>query len=269
MEECAAGIDDPVLLNRYSDTQRLAKVRDEIAHAHPGEKFRVLDLHLAVLRDDLKEATRQALRWTDEALFAPEASTWAVFLLTQVEDRYDEAAGIGLKALRRMPAAAVLANNTAYSLALAGQANRAKGLLQHEEDGVMTDLATQGLIWAVRGDIREANRLYDRAEEVAKREDPASAPQLVNLHRRLIAVVAPEADREFISKPVTLPSDWDDYPSLVQCLRLLKRRGAPLDEITVDGQALPDSIEPRSEIGRRASLDPPFSLARVRAGDLR
>jgi tetratricopeptide (TPR) repeat protein len=236
----------PVLLNRYSDAPLLEKVRNEVARVHPRRQFRELELRLAVLHDDLGEAVRQALKWTDEALFEPEASTWAVFLLTQVEDRYDEAIRLGKKALQRMPAAFVVANNTAYSMALAGQVDHARRLLRPEEDGVMFDLATQGLISAAKGDISEANRLYDRAEEVAKRKDQTSSPLLVNLHRRLIAVAAPETtDRALVSKPVILPQDWDDEPALVLCLRMLQRRGAPLDEITVEGLGpIPDSIEP-------------------------
>ncbi len=236
----------PVLLNRYSEAPRLTKVRNEVARAHPAQKFRVLDLHLAILRDELEEATRQALHWTDEAPFTPEASSWAIFMLTQVEDRFEEAIRVGKKALRRMPAAVVVANNTAYSLTLAGKIDEAKRLLRPEEDGAMFDLATLGLVWAVKGDIAEANRLYDRAEAVAERDGPVSAPLLVNLHRRLIAVVALDANPVIVSKPVDLPQDWDDFPSLVQCLRMLERRGAPLDEITVEGVGpLSDSIEPR------------------------
>jgi tetratricopeptide (TPR) repeat protein len=239
----------PILLCRYSDARRLAKVRDELESAHPGQKFRVLDLHLAVLRDDLTEATRQALQWTDEALFTPEASTWAVFLLTQVEDRFEEAIKLGRKALRRMPAAVLLANNLAYSLTLAGHGDKAKAVLLHEEDGPMFDLATQGLIWATKGNIAEANRLYDLAEEVAERAGDSSGAQLVNLHRRLIAFVAPGTDPALVSKPVSLPSDWDDHPALVQCLRMLARRNVPLDDITIEaGTPLPDSIEPRVEM---------------------
>lgn len=236
----------PTLLNRYSDLTALTRVRDEVSHAHPEQRFRVLDIHLALLRDELEEAARQALHWTDEALFTPEASTWAIFLLTQVEDRFEEAIKIGKKALRRMPAAVVVANNTAYSLALAGEVDQARRLLRPEEDGAMFDLATRGLISAAKGDIREANRLYDRAEKVAKETGTASEPLLVNLHRRLIAVVAPEADRSLVSKPIDLPRDWDDHPSLVQCLRMLKRRGAPLQAITIEADGdLPDLIAPR------------------------
>jgi Flp pilus assembly protein TadD len=231
----------PILLNQYSDADRLAKVREEVSNAHPTQKFRVLDLHLAVLRDDIDEALRQALKWTKEALFSPEASSWAIFLLTQVEDRFEEASRIGRCALRRMPAAVVVANNTAYSLALAGRADEAKVLLRREEDGEMLHLATQGLIQAVRGNIDEANRLYDRAEEEAtSRNGVASASVLVNLHRRLIGVVAPETDPSRIAKPVELPADWDDHPPYVLCLRMLKRQNAPLQGITVgeDGNLL-------------------------------
>jgi hypothetical protein len=197
------------------------------------------------LRDDLKEATRHALKWTREALFAPEASSWAIFLLNQVEDRFGEAIKIGKAALRRMPAAVVVANNTAYSLALAGDGEQAKNFLRRVEEGGMFELATRGLVWAVRGDTQEANRFYDLAEDLAKRDDPANGSQLVNLHRRLIAVVGPEAT-DALSRPVTLPAHWDDFPSLVLCLRMLKRRGAPLDDITIEGGgSLPKVIEPR------------------------
>lgn len=240
----------PVLLNRYSDASRLAKVRDEVTHAHREKKFRVLDLHLAVLRDDMDEATRVALKWTKEALFSPEAPSWAIFLLTQTEDRFDDAIRIGKCALRRMPAAVIVANNTAYTMALAGKGDEAKGLLRREEDGDMLHLATQGLIQAARGDIEEANRLYDRAEEAAaKRTSVASASVLVNLYRRLIGVVAPEAEPARFVKPINLPADWSDYPSFVLCLRMLKHRNAPLQEITVDGGGdLPDSIRPNDAV---------------------
>jgi tetratricopeptide (TPR) repeat protein len=238
----------PILLDHYSDVQRLSRVRDEVAHAHPELTFRDLDLHLAILRDETQEATRLALHWTDEALFSPEASTWAIFMLTQVEDHIEEAIKIGKKALRRMPAAVVVANNTAYSMALNGEVEQAKRLLRREEDGAMIDLATQGLLWAVKGDVQEANRLYDCAQSAAEENGSASAPLLVNLHRRLIAVVAPDTDSAFASKPVTLPQDWDDFPALVLCLRMLKHRGAPLGDIEIEGGgALPDVIEPREK----------------------
>lgn len=236
----------PILLYRYSDAPRLAKVRDELVHAHPDETFRVLEMHLAILHDDSEEATRHALKWAKEALFAPEASSWAVFLLNQVENHLDDAIKLGKKALRRMPAAVVVANNTAYSLALAGHANQAKDFLRRGRNGKMFDLATQGLICAVKGDIREANNFYDRAENVAEEDGGVSGSVLVNLHRRLIGVVSPEVNPAEIAKPVILPKDWDDFPSIVMCLRMLKRRQAPLDQITIDGTSapLPERIEP-------------------------
>jgi tetratricopeptide (TPR) repeat protein len=238
----------PILLDRYSDFRRFAEVRGEVSRANPGMTFHALDFHAAVLGDRLKEASKVALAWERDALFAPEAASSALFTLTQIEDRFEDAIKLGQAALKRMPAATVVANNLAYSLALVGKPEQAKRLLPPEEDGSLYHLATGGLIAAARGDLAEALRLYDQAEEVAKRDGAISSPWLVRLHRRLISVVAPDVDPRAVCLAVELPADWNDHPSLVQCLRMLKRRHAPLDEITIEGGSAmaSDSIQPLS-----------------------
>lgn len=237
----------PVLLDRYSDLGRFEKVQAEVSQAHPGTKFYALDFHAAVLQDRLEDASEIALAWQRDALFAPEAASAALFTLTQVGDRFEEASKLGLAALKRMPAAVVVANNTAYSLALSGKPDQAKRLLPREEDGTLYHLATRGLVWAIKGDLDEALRLYDQAEQAAERDGAMSSPLLVGLHRRLIAVVAPDVEPHLVCKPLELPADWDDHPSIVQCLRMLKRQGASLDHIAVEGSeaALPELIQPR------------------------
>ena len=110
----------PVLLHRYSDLPRLSRVREEVGNAHPDMRFYDVDFHVAVLQDDLIDAREITMAWEQEALFAPEAAAAVLFVLTQIEDRYAEATKIGLQALKRMPAAVLVANNAAYSLVLCG-----------------------------------------------------------------------------------------------------------------------------------------------------
>lgn len=237
----------PFLLDRYSDLHRLEKVYAEISEAHPDQSFYPLDIHVAVLQDRLQDAKELSLKWASDALFAAEAASLAVFMLTQIDDdRFDESAELGLAALKRMPAASVLANNTAYSLTFAGKPDQAKRLLSPEEDGNLYHVATRGLIAATQGDIEEAVRLYDHAEQLAQHNGAKTSPLLVRLHRRLIAIVAQDADPALVLQPVDLPSDWNDHPSIVQCLRMLKRRGAPLEGVTVaEGHPIPEEIAPR------------------------
>lgn len=223
----------PVLLCRYSELDRLAEAGKRLAAANRDCRFHSIEVQRAILEDRTTEATRLAVDWANDEIFAPEAAMTATFMLIDVEDEFDQAAKLGIEALRRMPAAYYLTNNVAYALVLSGQVDRAHYLLQRNGRDSLYHLATNGLIAAWRGEVDAGLRMYDEAEEWAERDRLPEAATFVAINRRLVETVPYDTSGYDIDKPIVLPEGWDDNPYFVWRLRMLRRRGASLENISV------------------------------------
>ncbi len=224
----------PVLLCRYSELDRLTEASKLLVAANPGDRFYSIEVQRAVLEDKTTEATQLAVEWARDAIFAPEAAMTATFMLIDVDDDFEAAAKLGIEALRRMPAAYYLTNNVAYALVLSGQADRAFHLLRSNGEDSLYHLATRGLIAAWRGDVGAGLRMYDEAEDWAKRKGLSEAATFVAINRRLVGATPHDTSGYEINKPIVLPQGWDDNPYFVWRLRMLKRRGASLENISTD-----------------------------------
>lgn len=226
----------PVLLCRYSELPRLREASAALARANPGHRFYSVEIQKAILSDEMGAATKLAVEWAEREIFAPEAVMAATFMLIDVEDRFDQAADLGTRALRRMPAAYYLENNIAYALALSGQPERARRVIGLGDDSSLYHLATKGLITAWMGDVAAGLRMYDQAEDRARLSGLSEAAAFVALSRRLVGLVPAETRGFQLDKPVLLPPDWANNPYYVMRLRMLKRRGASLANISVEGE---------------------------------
>jgi tetratricopeptide (TPR) repeat protein len=234
----------PVLLCRYSEKDRLNETGRAIAAANPGTRLYSIDVQRAVLEDRIAKATQLAVEWADNAIFAPEAAMTATFMLIDVEDRFDDAVKLGSDAIKRMPAVSGLINNVAYALVLAGQADRAHHLLRPVREDALHLRATRGLIAAWRGDVEAGLRMYDEAEAQAVDEDLPDSAKFVAINRRLVGTIPHDTSGYEIDKPIVLPKGWDDNPYYVWRLRMLRRRGASLEDISVEegGPFSPDDL---------------------------
>jgi len=117
--------------------------------------------------DRWDEATQLSLEWARAEPFNVDALAMATYLLTDHVGDLDRAIDLGQAALKRMPAATMVANNVAYALALAGRAAEASRVIHGQPENPWS-CATQGLIALRSGDRKRADALYDRAAKLAR-----------------------------------------------------------------------------------------------------
>lgn len=213
----------PVLLRRFSETDRFRRLLAHLRTKHPDASLDSLELHLAMLERRFDDAVELALGWAAKAPLDPGGATAATFLLTDVCGDYERAARLGREALRRLPAAQRLANNVAYALALDGHPKEARRYLLDVE--APEHMATHGLIELVSGQLDEARDAYLRAEHMAGEASNSRLAVLVRLHANAaFAEFAPTESPPFEEGYAdATPADDDDL-SYAVAQHMLKRR---------------------------------------------
>jgi hypothetical protein len=202
---------------------------DGLTAAHPGVVFHYLIVQRHTLRLEFEEATEAAVRWANEEIFNSVAAAPAVYLLVDVLADFDRALGIGRDAVKRNPAAAMLANNVAYALALSGHVAEAQRLLPPESDDVYVT-ATKALVAYLSGDVEEGRTGYERARSLALERGDEELADLVDYHALVYQSRALQARHAAEGRELVLefPKDWEDKPQLVLLAHIAEREGVPV-----------------------------------------
>jgi tetratricopeptide (TPR) repeat protein len=218
----------PPLLDRFSDAKTLRKVLVSTLRANPGKKLRFLDVNLAVLERRFNEAIELSVAWVKDEPLNSTPAVAATYLLADVAGDLEAASEIGLQALRRMPAAKMLANNVAYALALAGRAEEARRWVP--EDHSPQSAATAGLVAMRLGDRKQAVKCYRRAlSRAAKTNDP-DLVALVALNAKMaVHCFGGDLTEDDLGVPAVELSDaWGDQARFEIIRRKLDRMGIEL-----------------------------------------
>lgn len=215
----------PPLLDRFSDAKTLREVLVSTMQANPGVRLPFLDVNLAVLERRFDDATTLSVEWVDDEPLNPAPALAATFLLVDVACDPYAASELGLKALRRIPAANALANNVAYALALANRAEEAKSIVPEDQTPQCT--ATRGLIALCLGDREEALVQYRHALSLAAE---ANDPDLVALVALNVMIGLQRFGGDLSAEEVALPTvrfsdTWTDQPRFEIIVKKMERLG--------------------------------------------
>lgn len=158
------------LVVRSDQDGLLAAVIDRLQARHSRAELGGMLMLLAVLRHDSPEALRLVKAWTDDDPLNPSAAALAALLVGDLEGDYAQATEIGLRGLTCAPRHPMLVNNTAYTMALAGDPTRAKRLLDRLSDSGcerVEVIATYALAEMLLGHTEQGLDGYRRAFEMA------------------------------------------------------------------------------------------------------
>jgi tetratricopeptide (TPR) repeat protein len=220
----------PVLLGRFSDLARFRATYERLQAGRPEYWLPRFKLHMALLERRFEDATEEAVKWSHAAVLDPVPAASASYLLAEVRGDYHQAAAIGMKALRRMPAAVQVRNNVAYALAMAGRPAEAAEYL---EDGVDAPehVTTNALIDLMRGKTDAALNGYERAYRQAD-GDPVLQFRIALARNIGLKRINHPRYAEFELKDAVsrLPREWTDQPKLALALCLARRERVELPE---------------------------------------
>lgn len=194
-----------------------------------------LRARLASMAGDINEQLRLVRAWARAMPLDIDALTSEVYLLCEFQN-YEAAASAGLNALRRFPHAVMLRNNTAYALAMTGDARRASQVLKPIMRANAYAVATAGLIQLRKGQIRDGIMLYQEAAEIAHSEGgdaDQAALQVAQLalHLRLVVMElgldSEPSVRENLLRVPDLNRVWFDEPIFMALAWRAKRLSLP------------------------------------------
>jgi tetratricopeptide (TPR) repeat protein len=218
----------PPLLDHFSDAKTLRKVLVSTLRANPGKKLRFLDVNLAVLERRFSDAIELSVAWVKDEPLNSTPAVAATYLLSDVAGDPEAASELGLQALRRMPAAKMLANNVAYSLTLAGRAEEARRWVP--EDHSPQSAATAGLVAMRLGDQEQAVQCYRRAFSRAAKSNDPDLVALVALNAKMaVHCFGGDLTEDDLGVPAVEFSDsWDDQARFEIIHQKLDRMGIEL-----------------------------------------
>jgi tetratricopeptide (TPR) repeat protein len=207
----------------------------ELATSHSEIDLLPVTSRLAYLKGDYAHAAELSLRWAESAPLDVHAARAAVVQVGQALGEYSRAGDLGLALVRRMPHDTMLANNTAFVLALAGRPLEAERLLNSVPVDSPFVAATRGLIEIAKGNVEAGLLGYDLAEEIARRRDERTeevetfvamlrAQEAIVIYHFGLAdsAVVPEQWKQF-----TVPGDWASDARFLPYASIARRLGAP------------------------------------------
>jgi tetratricopeptide (TPR) repeat protein len=196
------------------------EVADQLAARHPEDQIHGVRMLAAILQRNPDDALHFAVRWATVDPMNPSAAGIAVLLLSDLAGRFEEAATMGLAAVKRHPSSRFLLNNAAYAAALSGRLHDAQRLLDTFSDAVGREpvpTATQALVDLLRGATNTGLAGYSKAAALAKEQNDVGLAVLVKAN---LALTLNRCDDTAAASKVLdelraerIQSHWLDRPS--------------------------------------------------------
>jgi tetratricopeptide (TPR) repeat protein len=180
----------------------------ELSRRHPPQLLGAFRTQLYYLREDFRQSII-------------EARQWVLDLLIEVDDAVSEAVQIGRSALNRMPGEVTIRNNVAYGLALLGDLEGARKLLNspRSNDHPLI-MATRGFVEIQTGNIEKGILTYSRAAEQADGLKMHDVAELIRERSRIEAAIA--GDGTVLAELISVAAHEDDPRFRLNALRLAR-----------------------------------------------
>lgn len=223
------------LVRDSSEVPAIEHLYERLSPDLSQEDLLPLAARLAYLQGQYVESARISVRWAAASPLDVHAARVATVQVGQYLGDYDAAARIGLESMRRLPRDAMLTNNVAFVLALAGRAEEADLVLSRTSDVNPFLTATRGLVDFALGRIESGLRHYNAAEQEARRR-PTSVEQaetfsaLLRVQRALGIFQLGLQDHPAIPadlKTVQLPDGWNRDPRFNALAWIAHVQGSP------------------------------------------
>jgi Flp pilus assembly protein TadD len=187
------------VLDSPSDVNQLETLYDGFRSHFEASDLLFLQARLAYLKADYDHLVEASKGWALNEPFDVSAHLLAVVVIGDLGEGYQAAAAFGLEALKRMPTITMLANNTAYVFALAGQPTEARKVLPADRSSPYVK-ATEALIKLVEGDVQGARAGYLKAAELAAKSNDPELAFLIGAREKLarIQLGIDPYDEEFV-----------------------------------------------------------------------
>jgi tetratricopeptide (TPR) repeat protein len=219
----------PNLMRKPAQAGELRRVVEKLAERHRAEDLFGLRTQLAVLEHDAENAVQFAAAWAKHDPLNPFAAAIAVHLLADLVGDYTQAAEVGVTAARRHPHHLLLINNTAYALALSGQATAAREMIALAGQDAETNVAltaTRALADLVSGDMSSGVAGYQRAQELALESGDDFLAQLVSFNAAMAMQAVgtdPYLNTSAAGVFAELSDEWANSPSFWAAAHRLRR----------------------------------------------
>jgi Flp pilus assembly protein TadD len=225
----------PGLLPNFSDHEQLATLLERFEAHHDPNTLLFLRVHDAILRRDERAAVSLAEEWAKNHPFSPVAAALAIQLIGALGGESDRAIDLGFDALTRAPADALLVNNLAYALALAGRGREARVVLRKvtTPEPAPALLATRGLVEMVSGNITAGIEGYESARELATKQGNERLAGLATLNlqlalRRLDSGAVRGLDVD-VRGAASLPRSAEDDPAVWLLAKRIEHEGIQVE----------------------------------------
>lgn len=180
---------------------RLDSLYFELLRVHPKEKLYEVATKLATLHRDFDNALALARAWVEDDPFNENGGVLATYLLSEVFQKHDEAAVVGLQLLPRFPASMLLANNTAYALLMCGRVPEARRILETDAGSSRCAEATAALLKLASGDVEDGLSGYERAAVLAETDGDVALAALIRYRLALIMADLDHRTRDSVGVP--------------------------------------------------------------------
>lgn len=224
----------PGLLPHFSDQKQLAVLLKRLEGHHEAGALMFLRVHDALLRKDAAATVALAVQSSKAHPFSPVAAAIAVQYLSDLAGDREQAIDLGLDALKRAPGDALLVNNLAYVLALAGRTREARTVLGKlpERKATPALIATRGLVDMLSGNVRAGLTGYADARDLAMKEGNERVARLASLNLKLalrrVDLTTLRNLGENVIEPVVFPSAAEDDPVVWLLARRAEHEGIPI-----------------------------------------
>lgn len=189
---------------------RLERLYEELLRVHSEERLYEVAARVAILRLDFDRALQVARQWMEVDPFSENGSVLTTYLLSEVHHRHDEAAELGIELIPRFPVSGMLANNTAYALAMCGRVLEARSVLHSALSSRCAD-ATAALINLAEGEVQRGLDGYERAVKLAEKRADSELAALIRYRRDLIVAELAGNSRS----SVRVPPGFEEDPKFV------------------------------------------------------
>jgi Flp pilus assembly protein TadD len=215
------------LLDRPEDISKLEALYQGLATRHDPSDLLFLEAKLAYFKGDFEKLLSASISWAENEPFHVSAQLLASVMIGDIGEGYEAAARFGMAALTRMPAVTMLANNTAYALALAGSPEDARKVLPSETSSPYVR-ATQALIELVEGNTEAAAAGYREAANLAEKEGDTELASLIRAREKVarLQLGLDRYDQTFVEELAT--SENHRARLLASVAKRIARGGPPM-----------------------------------------
>lgn len=222
----------------HADARDVRRFFDAKAADRSDERWFSVAARLAYLEYRFEDSLQTCREWVQRFPQSRDPYVALMLLVGHVNGNWAESAQLARRAMGKFEISDYLANQAAYSMALAGDPGGALRVLDKAPGWNYRLEATKGLVLISGKQVAQGLRHYRRAAELLREEESETQSENLSLmvtHQamalRKLGIVELDVDDPQLKAsslpPVDLPSNWRQIPAFVLLQRRAEREGWP------------------------------------------